>query len=154
VDGVVANRVFPAEGADDWRAGWVVAQDAVLEQAHESFAGLPIWRSSYRAAEPVGADALAEMATEVYDGADPVARSGGEGPFRVTRGEHGATLHLALPLVTRSEVDLARNGDELVVTVASYRRLLTLPAVLARFDVVGAKVERGELQVRFEEKVS
>ena len=154
VDGVVANRVFPAEGADDWRAGWVVAQDAVLEQAHESFAGLPLWRSSYRPSEPVGADALAAMAEDVYAGADPVARTVGEGPFRVTRSEHGATLHLALPLVTRADVDLARNGDELVVTVASYRRLLTLPAVLARLDVVGAKVEEGELRVRFEEKVS
>ena len=36
VDGVVANRVFPAEGADDWRAGWVVAQDAVLEPGRGS----------------------------------------------------------------------------------------------------------------------
>ena len=60
-------------------------------------------------------------------------------------------LHLALPLVTRSEVDLARNGDELVVTVGSYRRLLTLPSGLARHRVRGARVERGELQVRFEE---
>jgi arsenite-transporting ATPase len=154
VDGVVANLVFPAEGADDWRAGWVVAQDAVLEQAEESFAGLPLWRSPYRPAEPVGADALAAMAEDVYAGADPVARADGEGPFRVTRGEQGATLHLALPLVSRAEVDLARHGDELVVTVASYRRLLTLPAVLSRFDVVGARVEQGELQVRFQEKVS
>ena len=32
VDGVVANRVFPADGADDWRAGWVMAQDAVLAE--------------------------------------------------------------------------------------------------------------------------
>ena len=32
VDGVVANRVFPAEGADDWRAGWVMAQDEVLAE--------------------------------------------------------------------------------------------------------------------------
>ena len=132
----------------------MVAQDAVLEQAHESFAGLPLWRSSYRPSEPVGADALAAMAEDVYAGADPVARTVGEGPFRVTRSEHGATLHLALPLVTRADVDLARNGDELVVTVASYRRLLTLPAALARFDVVGARVEQGELRVRFEEKVS
>ncbi len=30
VDGVVANRVFPEEGADSWRAGWVRAQDRVL----------------------------------------------------------------------------------------------------------------------------
>ena len=63
-------------------------------------------------------------------------------------------LHLALPLVTRAEVDLARNGDELVVTVGSYRRLLTLPAALARHRVAGARVEQGELQVRFEETVT
>ena len=63
-------------------------------------------------------------------------------------------LHLALPLVTRAEVDLARNGDELVVTVGSYRRLLTLPAALARHRVAGARVEHGELQVRFEETVT
>ncbi len=49
VDGVVANRVFPAEGADDWRAGWVLAQDDVLAQVEESFAGLPLWRSEYGA---------------------------------------------------------------------------------------------------------
>ena len=62
VDGVVANRVFPAEGADDWRAGWVLAQDEVLEQVEESFAGLPMWRSVYRPREPVGVEALADLA--------------------------------------------------------------------------------------------
>ena len=48
VDGVVANRIFPADDADDWRAGWVMAQDAVLAEVDQSFAGLPIWRSEYR----------------------------------------------------------------------------------------------------------
>ena len=39
----------------------------------------------------------------------------------------GVQLRLRLPFVTRDQVDLARSGDELVVTVGSYRRLLTLP---------------------------
>jgi arsenite-transporting ATPase len=156
VDGVVANRVFPAEGADDWRAGWVVAQDAVLAEVEESFAGLPLWRSEYRRGEPVGVAALRELAAETYAGDDPLAVPGGEGPFRVTShgpGERGGTvLHLALPLAGRADVDLARNGDELVVTVGSYRRLLTVPAGLARHRVAGARVEDGELQVRFVEQ--
>ena len=63
-------------------------------------------------------------------------------------------LHLALPLVGRADVDLARNGDDLVVTVGSYRRLLTVPAGLARHRVAGARVEDGELQVRFVEQQS
>ena len=149
VDGVVANRVFPAEDADDWRAGWVLAQDTVLAQVEESFTGLPIWRSVYRATEPVGVEALRVLAADVYAGSDPLAAPRGRGPFRVDRTSAGAVLHLALPFVTRAEVGLARNGDELVVTVGSYRRLLTLPAGLARLQVAGAKVDAGELQVRF-----
>jgi arsenite-transporting ATPase len=58
-------------------------------------------------------------------------------------------LRLRLPFVGRSDVDLARDGDDLVVTVASYRRLLTLPAGLSRHRVTGARVDGGELQVRF-----
>ncbi len=151
VDGVVANRVFPAEGADDWRAGWVMAQDAVLTQVAQSFAGLPVWRSEYRPSEPVGVAALEELAGDVYGVDDPLAEPAGEGPFRITRSTSGAVLRLALPLVSRTDVDLARNGDELVVTVGSYRRLLTLPTGLTRYRVAGARVEQGQLQVRFEE---
>jgi arsenite-transporting ATPase len=150
VDGVVANRVFPAEGADDWRAGWVVAQDAVLEEVEESFAGLPLWRSEYRPGEPVGVAALRDLAAETYAGADPLAVPQGDGPFRVTTDARGTVLHLALPLVGKADVDLARNGDDLVVTVGSHRRLLTVPASLARHRVAAARVDRGELQVRFE----
>jgi arsenite-transporting ATPase len=149
VDGVVANRLFPAGGADDWRAGWVVAQDEVLEQVAESFAGLPVWRSEYRPAEPVGVRALTTLAEEAYGGAAPLAVPDGDGPLRLTRDPRGAVLHLALPGVTRAEVDLARHGDDLVVTVGSYRRLLTVPAGLARHRVAGARVQDGELQVRF-----
>jgi arsenite-transporting ATPase len=156
VDGIIANRVFPAAGADDWRAGWVVAQDGVLAEVEESFAGLPLWRAAYRASEPVGVKALAELAAETYAGDDPLAVPTGEGPFRVSGSGPGArggtTLHLALPLVGRADVDLARNGDDLVVTVGSYRRLLTVPAGLARHRVAGARVEDGELQVRFVEE--
>ncbi len=151
VDGVVANRVFPAEGADDWRAGWVVAQDEVLGRVEESFAGLPIWRAQYRPREPVGLEPLAGLARELYADADPLARSAGRAPFGVRRSEGGAVLRLSLPLVSRTEVNLARNGDDLVVTVGSYRRLITLPSGLARFSIAGARVEQGELQVRFVE---
>lgn len=155
VDGVVANRVFPAEGADDWRAGWVLAQDGVLADVEASFAGLPVWRSVYRSREPVGVPALTALAQDVYgapgSGPDPLAPATGDGPFRVTRSATGAIAHLALPGATREQVNLARNGDDLVVTVGSYRRLLTLPQGLSRLRISGARVEEGELQVRFVE---
>jgi arsenite-transporting ATPase len=152
VDGVVANRVFPAEGADDWRAGWVMAQDAVLAEVTQSFVGVPLWRSEYRATEPVGVAALEDLARALYDGADPVASSGVRSPFEVVSVRSGVQLRLRLPFVTRDQVDLARSGDELVVTVGSYRRLLTLPASLARLQVTAARVDHeGVLRVSFQD---
>lgn len=154
VDGVVANRIFPADGADTWRAAWVEAQASVLGEVAQSFDGLPVFTSEYQPSEPVGVEALAALATTLYGDTDPLAAPVGEGPFRVTRSDDGgAVVHLSLPFVTRAEVDLARNGDELVMTVGSHRRLLTLPPGLARLRVAGARVDDGELRVRFAEPV-
>ena len=149
VDGVVANRVFPADDADPWRAGWVAAQTEVLDQVMDSFGDLEVWRSEYRASEPVGLAALVDFGRQVYGDSDPLAVPEAQEPFRITRTSDGAVLRLRLPFVGRGDVDLARDGDDLVVTVASYRRLLTLPAGLARQRVAGARVDGGELQVRF-----
>ncbi len=42
VDGVVANRIFPSAGADDWRAGWVASQDAVLARGRAVLRGAAV----------------------------------------------------------------------------------------------------------------
>jgi arsenite-transporting ATPase len=149
VDGVIANRVFPSEGADEWRDAWVDAQRSVLAEVRQSFVDLPIWLSSYQPGEPVGADALASFAEAAYDGADPLSTPTGEGPMTITRTDGEAVLRIALPFAEKKDVDLARHGDELVVTVGSYRRLLALPAALARHTVTGARVGSGSLQVKF-----
>ena len=149
VDGVVANRIFPDEGADPWRAQWIQAQKVVLVEVEQSFEGLPVWRSAYRPGEPVGVEELADFAGAAYGFDDPLARPAGAGPMSITRTPSGAILRIALPFADKSDIDLARHGDELVVTVGSYRRLLTLPAALMRHAVAGARVEGGALQVRF-----
>ena len=150
VDGVIANRVFPEGEGDAWRERWVTAQKSVLAEVRQSFADLPIWRSGYRADEPMGVAALASFAEAAYDGHDPLALpEGGDGPMTITRTSTGAVLRIALPFAQKQDVDLARHGDELVVTVGSYRRLLSLPAALSRHTVSAARVEDGSLQVRF-----
>ncbi len=149
VDGVVANRVFPSDGSDEWRAQWVSAQASVLREVEQSFVGLPIWRSPYLAQEPVGVEALSEFAAAAYGGDDPLAAPVGEGPMTITRTPQGAVLRIALPFAARSDIDLARHGDELVVTVGSYRRLLALPTALRAHTISGAKIDDGALKVRF-----
>jgi arsenite/tail-anchored protein-transporting ATPase len=149
VDGVVANRVFPTDGADGWRLQWAAAQAEVLAEVDESFTGLPVWRSPYQPAEPVGVASLSGFAAAAYGEDYPLAAPTTESPMTITRTPSGAVLRIALPFVAKSDIDLARHGDELVVTVGSYRRLIALPSALGKQAVAGAHVDEGVLRVRF-----
>ncbi|HKE51336.1 MAG TPA: ArsA family ATPase [Actinomycetes bacterium] len=154
VDAVIANRVFPAAGADPWRQAWNTAQAAQLAEVDDSFAPLPVYRSPYRSAEPVGVAELAEFGTAAYGTgtrrpADPLAPASAEDPMRVSRDGSSYVLSLALPFADRRELDLARKGDELVLTVGGYRRVLALPAAMARTTVASAELTDGRLTVRF-----
>ncbi|GGO73047.1 ArsA family ATPase [Nonomuraea cavernae] len=145
VDAVIANRVFPAGGADEWRDQWVAAQSRLLDEARESFAPLPVHVVPYLPAEPVGKDALAAVGEVIYAGSDPFAAPAVEPPLRFSADE----LTLSLPGADRADVDLARKADELIVTAGPYRRILALPSALARRGISGAVLRDGVLRVRF-----
>ncbi|MGH3497552.1 MAG: ArsA family ATPase [Nocardioidaceae bacterium] len=150
VDGVVANRVFPAAGADEWRRGWVASQREILTEVEASFAPLPIWRCGFRSGEPVGLDELAGFAAQLYGEDDPFVGPTTEAPLRITRDLDHLRLSLALPFADKEHLHLARHGHDLLVTVGSYRRAISLPAVLQRLDVAGARLDDGRLDIRFQ----
>jgi arsenite-transporting ATPase len=155
VDEVVANRVFPqSPDGSAWQRSWVSAQASELAAIEDSFAGLPIRQVAYRPGEPVGLGALREVAVELYGdepGLDPAAITDA-GPLlevtAVTDQEFQLSLHL--PLADKGEVAASRSGDELIVTVAGHRRVLALPSVLRRCEVVGGSVADGRLLLRFQ----
>ncbi|MCA1710645.1 MAG: ArsA family ATPase [Actinobacteria bacterium] len=148
VDGLVANRVFPS--GDSWRDGWVAAQSAQLESVRADVAPLPVLESPYLPSEPVGLDALTALGLQLYAEGDPAAETSGAELLDLERTSDGFVLSLSLPLARRSDVDLARSGDELVVTVGGHRRVLALPSALRRCVVAGAVLTGGRLAIRFE----
>ena len=155
-DAVLANRVFPADGADAWRSGWVAAQAVQLAEVEASFAPLPVLRAPYRATEPVGVADLLSFASAAYASqappgvyADPLAVLCDREPLTVRPARDGFVLSLWLPLADRRELDLQRKGPELVLTVGGRRRLLALPAAVARCAVAGAELAGDRLEIRF-----
>lgn len=156
VDAVVANRLVPGDGDDPWRAGWARQQAVQLAEVTASFAPLPVLLAGYLPAEPVGVAQLRELAEQVYGPpgtqaaadllADPCL-----GPvLRVEREGSGFVLVLWLPLAQRRDLELSRQGDDLIVVVDGRRRVLSLPSALRRCQVVGAALRSGQLRVRFE----
>jgi arsenite/tail-anchored protein-transporting ATPase len=150
VDAVIANRVFPDEGSDPWRDGWVVAQRAVLAEVDASFSPLPVFRSPFAAREPVGLADLAAFADEMYGSADPFAMPAVPAGPRVERSGSDYILELQLPFAERGATDLARAGDDLVITVGGRRRVLALPSALRRCTVAGAALNEGVLRITFQ----
>jgi arsenite/tail-anchored protein-transporting ATPase len=150
VDSVIANRVFPDAGADPWRAGWVEAQRSVLAEVDASFAPLPVYRSPFRDSEPVGTDQLGLFGAEIYGAADPFPPARGPVGPSVERTGDDFVLELPLPFAERDRMELARAGDDLVVTVDGRRRLLALPSALRRCTVAGASLDGGALRVTFQ----
>ena len=164
VDQVVVNRVFPdvstldAEaGAEPgqgspptaWLAGWNESQQRGLIEVRHSFDPLPIVIAPYLAREPVGADALAALARARTGETVGVLMTPPTQAMTVKPLEGGYLLTLPLPLVTAAEVGLKRRDDELLVSVADHRRVLSLPSVLRRCVVTGAVVRNATLRVRF-----
>jgi arsenite-transporting ATPase len=151
VDLVIANRVFPP-GRDAFRSAWVRAQQVQLAELRESFAGLPVRELPYGSAEPVGVEALRGVADSLYGerpGTDPAGAPEAVELMSVDTEGDEYVLRMWLPLVERAAVDAARAGDDLVLTVAGHRRVLTLPSMLRRCDVVGGEFADRQLRVRF-----
>ncbi|HTY73153.1 MAG TPA: ArsA family ATPase [Actinomycetes bacterium] len=149
VDAVVANRVFPASVDDGWLAGWAKAQAERLREVEDSFAPLPVHRSPYRAVEPVGLEELLGVAELTYAGSDPLALPEVAAGISVSHDGECWVLQLPLPLARRTDLDLMRAGEDLVVCAGTDRRVIALPSFLRRCSVVGAAFEDDRLLVRF-----
>ncbi|GAA1224690.1 ArsA family ATPase [Prauserella halophila] len=174
VDGMIANRVVPSPGW--WRgaaAAWVRRrrgqQEAVLSELADSGVGDAARRLrsvEHRAEEPIGLAALREIATELYGTADPLAddladdaAAAAGGPagaagltplLQMFEADDGYRLRVAVPLARDSDVDLARVGDDLAITVDGVRRLIALPEPLRACRITDAESDSRGVLVHLE----
>ncbi|WP_416967125.1 ArsA family ATPase [Streptomyces sp. 4F14] len=133
VEALVANRVLPDEPG--WLAGPVAQQRKALDE----------WDAvivPHLGRDPRGTDDLRALAVPPAEVPAPVE-------WPVTEQDDVFVWTLPLPGAVRDELDLIRRGDELVVTVGQFRRIVALPSALRRCTVEGASLRDGELRVRF-----
>jgi len=150
-DAVVINRVLPEAGEPEsaFLAEWRAAQQSEVPRIGERFAGLGILCAPLRHDEVTGIAALADHGRELHREGDPSARLGRSPRLRYRRVGDGVRLQLPLPGTPSERVEVTRVDDDLVVRVASRRRVLRLPPRAAKLEVVAARVADGRLEVEF-----
>ena len=151
-DAVVCNRLLPQEVQDDYFRAWKVSQQEHLRVIQESFSPLPIFALPLMEQEVVGTEMLGKVAAALYGEEDPT-RLFVRGPVQEVVNEDGRyVLTIALPFVTKAELSLVRNADELVVHAGNFRRNIILPHLLQSLPALGAKFEGNQLRISFGEE--
>ncbi|MFE4265192.1 ArsA family ATPase [Streptomyces sp. NPDC056883] len=145
VSALVANRMLPAGSTDPWLAGLAAQQEKYAAQwaGDESLPVLPV---PHLGRDPHGPEDLAELAPAPAPATAP--RPAWTVEDRIA--EDGVLLwRVPLPRAEKPELGLVRRGDELLLTVGPYRRIVPLPAALRRCTVSGAALVDDELRIRF-----
>ena len=151
-DSVIVNRRLPEAVQDPIFKRWQGIHQRYADEVEQSFSPLPILTVPLFDREVVGLEMLGRMADVLYADRDPTERFYEEPAQRVEKVGQEYVLALRLPFIERGDVDLARHGSDLLVTVGNYRRDISLPRVLAQRPTLGATIEEGELKVRFGRK--
>jgi len=150
-DAVVVNRIFPAEVADSYFGPWRERQAENLELVREGFGPVPLLTARYFPEEVVGAPMLDQLGDELFAEHEPEAVLHSELAQRITSVDGHTVLSIPVPFADRSEVQLSKVGQELIVRTAGGKRTIILPSALARHRPTGAKLEAGTLEVSFED---
>ena len=149
VDGVVVNRVLPDAITDPYFKRWQEIQADYLVDIEEGFADVDIRQLRLFDEEMVGVDKLRLLGDELYGDIDPASRLSDTEPFQVLDDGDDVILAITVPFAEKGDVDVLRHGEELIITVGSYRRAFILPDSLRRREVRRAKLEDGVLRVSF-----
>ncbi|MFF7298136.1 ArsA-related P-loop ATPase [Streptomyces sp. NPDC008265] len=142
---VVANRMVPRDCADPWLAGIAAQQE---KHAAEWAADLPVVPLAHLGADPRGTDDLDRLAADGLVPQVPAPRRAWTVEDRLAA--DGVLVWVVpLPGAVKSDLDLVRRGDELLLTAGPHRRIVPLPSALRRCTVSGAALADGELRIRF-----
>jgi arsenite/tail-anchored protein-transporting ATPase len=150
VDTVVVNKILPVNQDSGYLNHWKDVQQRYLQEVEHSFNPLPIRHVPYYAEEVVGLEKLRAMGADVYGDTDPTAVLYTQAPMDLAKLPDGTyRVKIKLPFADVSQLDLFQNGDELVIQIGDFRRIITLPTSLAGQEAGQAEMEGDWLIVPF-----
>ncbi|MEU1793085.1 ArsA family ATPase [Streptomyces californicus] len=151
-DLLVASRVLPRHSSDPWFAGLAAQQEKCLDHWRQDAPDLPVHEAAHLGRDPHGPDDLAALEIPAPDTRTPGPAGEPWWTEEERDAEDGATTLtwcLPLPGAAKEHLRLVRRGDELLLTVGPFHRIVRIASALRRCTVSGAALTDGVLRVRF-----
>ncbi len=154
VDAVIVNKVIPEGVHDPYFTEWKKIQRRHLQEIHDSFSPLSIFKVQLFENEVVGLKMLEEMGAQIYGGRDPTEVFYQEKPFAMSKRNGVYVISMKLPFIGKEDIDLLNKGGELIVKVGNHKRVIMLPTVLSGLEPKSAEFVDDRLEIRFEKEVN
>jgi len=152
VDAVVVNRLLPAEIRDTWFNEWHTSQDTIVHEIEEYFAPVPVKKVRLFSHEVLGKQRLEDLARVLYaEDEDPSAVTRTEKTYTFGKQNGLYEIRVLLAFANKSEIELFKKGDELVVQIGTFRRHIGLPRSMAALQPSRAKLDNKVLTVEMKE---
>jgi arsenite-transporting ATPase len=149
VDMIIVNRVIPSDIKDAYFDKWKVIQKGYQKMIKECFSPIPIFSLELLEEEIIGTELLSQIAKKIYGVKDPAWIFLSQKPISIQKAYGGFDMVLNLPFQKKADIDLYKNGDELIIKVGNFKRNIILPPTLVNYSINSAKFEEERLRIGF-----
>jgi arsenite-transporting ATPase len=150
VESIVINRVIPDELFGDYWEDKLEEQRKYLAIIDEAFSPLRTLKARLMRREVLGKKSLEGLADELFGDGDPSEVYSTESPMRMYDRDSESVLALKLPFPLDQKLELYTRKDDLTVQLGAFKKSISLPHSMTNRKILGAEMEGGWLNIRFE----
>jgi len=149
IDSIIMNRILPEGVKDSYFQVWKESQHRHIKKAREIFTPIPVFPVNLFKGEILGYERLEMLSHEIYAERNPLDRFFRGEPYHLLKEDNHYRLEIRLPFVAKSDVELNKVSEELVVRVGSFKRHILLPRQVAASQSIKARLEGQDLSIIF-----
>jgi arsenite-transporting ATPase len=149
VDCIIMNRIIPDGVQDAHFKRWKTVQKKHMELAQECFSPLPIFEVGLQDTEVVGVKLLKKLARSTFGKKDPTRVFFTGKPMEISEEGDEYVIKLMLPFASKKDAEVWVKGEEIIISLGSFRRNIFLPRSLVGLAIKEAKLTGGYLKIRF-----
>ena len=149
VDGLYINRVLPKEIDNPFFDEWKQIQQKYIEELQDNFSMLSTYYIPWYDEEVHGVGAVEKICNECLTASDIFEIKVITERETYLENEKGYLLSVGVPGASKEQVDLFQSGTDVVIKIGNFKRNISLPNVLRTYEIAGAKMDDGRLNIQF-----